>query len=234
MRGAFAIIAATLTLAFPAYAAPPDAIKARYEVYKDGLRVAMAQESFEKRGGTYSIVSDSVPAELLALFVRTRIKLQSKGLVNTQGLRPEQFDYERLDDTSKNVNAKFDWRAMRLNMTFDGRQETAALSPGTQDRLSIMYHFMFVPPSKLKQISVPMTNGKKIERYDFTVNSSEALDTALGKLKTVHLVKQLNGDDKNAIEVWLASEHYFAPVKVVIVESDGSRYEQLIVQLDFK
>ena len=102
-------------------AAPPAAVNAHYEVHKDGLHVATISEAFEQRGSAYSIVSESNPAGLLAIFVRTRIKVTSTGSVTPAGLRPDQLEYGRLDDASKNVSARFDWKADQLNMTFDGQ-----------------------------------------------------------------------------------------------------------------
>jgi len=215
-------------------AAAPDAIKASYSVFKEGVRIGTAQESFEKNGAKYHIVSESTPSERLALFIRTRIKVQSTGTVTAQGLRPDQFDYGRLDDARKNVRATFDWSSKQLLMSFDGRNETASLLAGSQDRLSIMYQFMFLPLDQLKVIALPMTNGKKLEPYSFQVVGSEIIDTPLGKLNAWRVVRQREAGDNNAIEVWLARERSLIPVKLLIVESDGSRFEQVITRLEYK
>ncbi len=212
---------------------PPASIKASYDVYKDGLHVAVVQETFNKNGTQYHIVSESTPAGLLAFFVRTHVKVQSSGLITSAGLQPEQLHYGRLDDPGKNVSAVFDWEARQLHMTFDGRNETAPLAPGTQDRISVMYQFMFLAPEKVKLLAFPMTNGKKIERYRYQLAGSEQIDTPLGKLDTLHLVKQREPGE-NGTEVWLAPERNLFPVKLLILENDGSKFEQVITQLEFK
>jgi Protein of unknown function (DUF3108) len=222
-----------VALAAAANAAPPASVKASYDVFKDGMHVAVVQETFEKNGAKYQIVSESNPAGLLALFVRTRIKALSSGAVTRTGLRPDQFDYGRLDDASKNVSATFDWKAEQLRLTFDGRNETIALPQDTQDRVSLMYQFMFLPAGKLGSLEFHMTNGKKIEPYRYQLAGSETIDTPLGKLNTLHLVKQREPGD-NAVEVWLASERNLIPVKLLIMENDGSKFEQVITQLEFK
>ena len=128
--------------------------------------------------------------------------------------------------------ARFDWDARLLRMTFDGRTETAALAAGAQDRLSVMYQFMFVPVERLRDLAFPMTsNGKKIENYRYQLAGEETLDTPLGKLKTLHLVKQREGND-NGVEIWLSTDHNFFPVKLLISENDGSKFEQLITRLE--
>jgi len=225
------LLAALLVAAGWAIAAPPAAVKAHYEVHKDGLHVATVSEAFEQRGTGYSIVSESNPAGLLAIFVRTRIKVTSTGSVTPAGLRPDQLEYGRLDDASKNVSARFDWKTDQLSMTFDGHNETIALPKDTQDRLSLMYQFMFLPAERLANLAFHMTNGKKIEAYRYQLAGRETLNTALGKLDTVHLIKQRDPGD-NAVEVWLAPEYHHLPVKVLIVENDGSKYEQTITRIE--
>ena len=225
-------LALLLAFASVAVAAPPISVKAAYDVFKDGLHVATANETFERGDGKYQVVSEQTPAGLLALFVRTRARVSSSGTVTVNGLRPDQFDYGRLDDASKNVSARFDWDARLLRMTFDGRTETAALAAGAQDRLSVMYQFMFVPVERLRDLAFPMTsNGKKIENYRYQLAGEETLDTPLGKLKTLHLVKQREGND-NGVEIWLSTDHNFFPVKLLISENDGSKFEQLITRLE--
>jgi len=225
-------IAATVAFGIAA-AAPPESVQAHYDVYKDGLHVATMQESFESGAGKYQITSDSDPAGLLALFVRTKIKAQSSGTVTAGGLQPERMDYGRLDDASKNVRAVFDWGAQQLHMSFDGRNETTPLVAATQDRVSVMYQFMFLSPEKLKPLEFPMTNGKKIDHYRYELAGHVTLDTPLGKLNTLHLVKQRERGE-NGIEVWLAADRHLFPVKVLFLENDGSRIEQVITRLDIK
>jgi hypothetical protein len=227
------IASAATAIGIAAAAAPPTSVTADYAVYKDGLHIATVQEAYEKNGDHYNIVSDSNPAGLLALFVRTKIKVQSTGTVTAAGLQPEKLDYGRLDDASKNVSAAFDWRARELHLDFDGRRETLPLAAGIQDRLSVMYQFMFLPPEKLRLLEFPMTNGKKVEHYRYELAGHETLTTPLGHVETLHLVKKREAND-NGVEVWLAPDRHLFPVKLLILENDGTKYEQTITHLEFK
>lgn len=227
------VCAVLIATPLAARATPPAAVNASYDVYRDGLHVATVEESYENTGARYHIVSHSNPAGLLALFVRAKVKVQSNGAVTPAGLQPEQLQYGRLDDPSKNVSAVFDWQARELHMTFDGRNETVQLPAGTQDRLSVMYQFMFVPADQLRELAFQMTNGRKIEPYRYQLAGSEQLDTPIGKLDTLHFVKQREPGE-NGTEVWLAPERNLFPVKLLILENDGSTFEQVITQLEFK
>jgi hypothetical protein len=228
-----ALIASAAAIGIAAAATPPTSATADYDLFKDGLHIATVREAYEKNGDHYKIVSDSNPAGLLALFVRTKIKVQSTGTVTAAGLQPEQLDYGRLDDATKNVSAAFDWRARELHLNFDGRRETLPLTAGMQDRLSVMYQFMFLPPEKLTLLEFPMTNGKKVEHYRYELAGRETLSTPLGHMETLHLVKKREAHD-NGVEVWLAPDRHLFPVKLLIVENDGTKYEQTITHLEFK
>jgi hypothetical protein len=96
-----------------------------------------------------------------------------------------------------------------------------------------MYQFMFLPAERLSNLAFHMTNGKKVEAYRYQLAGQETLNTALGKLATVHLIKQREAGD-NAVEVWLAPEYHHLPVKVLIVENDGSKYEQTITRIEVR
>ncbi len=229
-----ALVIALHAAGFSCFAATqPASVKASYNLFRDGLHIATVEESFERKGGKYQIVSASDPAGALKRLFRTQIRIQSSGTVTPSGLRPELFDYGRLDDASKNVNAEFDWNAEQLRMAYDGRNDTVPLPPGTQDRLSLMYQFMYLPLARMKLVTFPMTNGKKIESYRYQVAGTEPIDTPIGKMKALHLVKQREAGD-NTVEVWLAPERNYLPVRLLIVENDGVKFEQLITRLEVK
>ena len=226
--------AAVLTLAAAAETTPPAMVRASYDVSRDGLHIFSVNETFERNGAKYQIVSESTPVGLFAVFIRTRARVVSSGSVTAAGLRPEQFEYGRLDDPSRNVSDRFDWEAGLLRMTFDGRSENTPIETGAQDRVSVMYQFLFLPEDRLRELSFQMTsNGKKMDRYRYLLEGTEQLDTPLGRFDTLHLVKQRDPGE-NGAEIWLARERQLFPVKLVILENDGSKFEQVITQLEIK
>jgi len=232
MRAAIILFASLLLAAIVPAAAAPDMVNTGYDVFRDHLYVGAVQETFKKTGDRYSIVSEINPAGIAALF-RGKEKLTSSGTITHAGLRPEKFTAERSDDATKNVGATFDWDAGLLRMNFDGREQTAPLAGGIQDRVSVMYQFLFLKTKEVGKLDFAMTNGKKIEPYRYRLAGNELLNTPLGKLHTLHLIKQREADD-NSVEIWLARDRHLFPVKLLIVENDGTRFEQTITQLEFK
>lgn len=211
----------------------PQAISASYEVSRNGRRVAVMNETFEANDGGYRIVSESRAVGLLALFERHPLRLTSSGRLTAAGLRPQLFEGKRGNHDPRQVRADFDWHGKQLTIARDGKTDTLPLPPGTQDRLSIMYQFMFLAPDRSQRLEFSMTNGRKLDQYHYTVHSGVEIETPLGRMSTVHVVKQHRPDESGA-EIWLAPQHRYLLIKMRILEEDGSRYEQVIRKLEIK
>lgn len=234
MRYVKAAAAALLLLAHPgAPAASPDplVISASYNVYWNGGLVAVMNETFDAREGGYRIVSESKAVGLLALFVRQPLRLESSGRLTDSGLQPQHFEGKRGNADPRRARAEFDWRAEQLTITRDGRTDVLRLPPATQDLLSAMYQFMFLELGNLQRFELSMTNGRKLDRFFYTIHRGVEVETPLGRMATLHLVKQ-HRPDESRTEVWLAPQHRLLPVRMVVQEEDGSRYEQVITKLD--
>jgi len=226
------LLLALLLPAAPLLAAP-QSVHAQYEVSLNGAPVGIMQDVFEIRDGRYSIVSETHATGVLALVQRRPARVTSSGEVGRAGLRPLAFEATRGNSYARRVRADFDWNAHTLTLTHDGRSETAALPPGAQDRLSVMYQFLFLTADQLRDLKFAMTNGRKIDQYRYAIGPDTALDTPMGRLAVIHLVKQRTTGD-TATEIWLAREQAMLPVKMRIIEEDGSRYEQVIAKLDMQ
>lgn len=211
----------------------PQGISVSYDVSRNGRRVAVMNETFETNDGSYRIVSESRAVGLLALFEPRPLRLMSSGRLTAAGLRPEHFEGKRGDRDSRQVRAEFDWPGERLTIARDGRTDILPLPPGTQDRLSILYQFMFLAPDRSQRLEVSMTNGRKLDWYHYTVQPGVEIETPLGRMATVHLVKQ-HRPDESGTEIWLAPQHRYLPIKMLILDEYGSRYEQVVTKLEVK
>lgn len=212
-------------------AAPPSSVSATYEVRMNGLSVASISESYRAQDGSYRLRSHSTPHGIFALVKKLAVSFVSTGEVTPQGLRPHRFEGRRATGQIPEVTADFDWSGGRLQLEHEGKVQTLPLAAGVQDRLSVMYEFMFVAPDAADTLEVAVTNGRSLDRYVYSVTRDVGLDTALGRIRTLHLVRQhAPGDPQN--EIWLSPEHGYLPVRMTIVERNGTRYEQLVSQLD--
>jgi len=234
-RTANTLAAAFIALATACAAAEslaPQAISASYDLYRNGLHVAVMNETFESRGNEYRIVSDTQAVGLLALFQRQPVRVVSAGRVTASGLQPLHFEGKRSESDPRRVRGEFDWQAGQLTIEHGGQVEKLALPRGTQDRLSILYQLMFLAPGKQQNLEIAMTNGRKLGHYQYTVKPGVEIDTPLGRMTTLHIVRQQKPNE-NDVEIWVSPQHRLLPVKVLLDE-DGTRYEQFITRLEIK
>jgi hypothetical protein len=225
-----------IALAAPVSAAlppAPQAVDIGYNMFRNGLHIATMSESFESKDGEYRLVSETRAVGLFALVQKQPLRFTSQGRLSEAGLQPRHFEGKRGESDPRQVRGDFDWQAGSLTISHDGKTDTLALPSDTQDRLSVLYQFMFLAPDKLQRLEFAMTNGRKLDRYRYTVTSGVEIDTPLGRLATVHLVKQ-HRSDESATEVWLSPQHRYLPVKVMVQEEDGARYEQFATRLEIR
>ena len=233
----FLLLLVLTTIAASATAATPSAASISYDLFRNGTHIGVINENFEVKDGIYHATSEASAVGLFALAQRRPITYTSTGESTEEGLRPTRFEGRRNNSIS---TAEFDWISAKLTMIHDGQNQTVALPPATQDRLSAMYQLMYLVQAKPPMMPMTgtlefaMTTGRKLDRYRYDIHLDVVIDTPLKRLATLHLVKRREDSGDSGTEVWLAAEYHYLPVKVVIVESSGVRYEQVVTRLDFQ
>ena len=214
-----------------AWASPPDSVQATYDVHKNGLQ-AEIKETYARDRDRYTLSSVWTPVGLLALLKPERIFVDSSGLIGAQGLQPLLLDHRRERDERKNSRAEFDWDNKRLTLIHQAQRTVVALSDGTQDRLSAMYQFMFLPLRGGGMLEFPMTNGSKLDHYRYAVAHDQTVRVPAGEFEAIYLDRQA-GPGESRTEIWLAVQHHNLPCKVIITEANGDRFTQVLSKLTF-
>jgi len=208
-----------------AQAVPPERITLTYELKRNSVVVDVS-ETLEHDGRTYVITSEGKGRGILALF--GVLKRTSRGRITPQGLRPDEFRDERPGGWT--VSAKFDWDARSVTQEKNGKSETLKMPTTAQDPLSLAYSFAFVPP-KGKEYDVMRADGRGLTPFRFTVVGTEKLATPAGEMQTLHIAKVPDGPEDKATDIWFAAERDFLPVRVLVVEKDGTRSDQVLTRI---
>ena len=189
-----------------------------------GSRIGEAVHTLEIDDGHYVLHAVTKTVGLLKLFKSFELTQYSSGSYSKYGLKPEQYFEERKESSGTLRNTvEFDHAAQLAR--FSNGKETV-LPPDTQDFLSNMYQF---PPLQgVATATVSVSNGKKVERYDIEITPDEEIDTALGKLLTVHLHK-MHGPNEEGLDIWLAREYRLFPVKMRHFEKNGEIDAEAII-----
>lgn len=215
-----------------------------YSLLRNGLEIARVEETFERSGGGgsnggsgYRLLSEARAVGVAALLARGQgWRRESRGTMTPTGLLPDQFTDQRGSNPVQ--RARFDWTTNRVRFDRPGTDaaegDGEALPPGTTDRLSFPYalgHRAAQPPGlPAGEWDAPMTDGRRLTRYRFTVSGRETLATPAGSFATVR-VSRVREKDDNATDVWLAATRGMIPVRILVAEPDGTTFDQVLVQV---
>lgn len=146
---------------------------------------------------------------------------RSSGTVTERGLQPQHFSSRVvIRGKTDDVAAQFDWDARALQFGEAEARKSAALPAGSQDLLSFMYQFSLAPPPR-GRLTLPITTGTRFESYDIDVLDEETIDTPLGALRALP-IKQVRRPGRESIDVWLAAEYRYLPVRILVTNRDGT------------
>lgn len=217
-----------MVIANLAFAAPKN-VTLTYQVTRNGKPFANVIETFKQTGDQYVIESVTEGVGLAALFGKRMLK--SEGVVTAEGLQPKHFEQRQGDNEKKSVYADFDWVANQLSMKNKGNVTIEPLAKGTQDVASFPYQWMLFPP-KTDEVNLPITTGKKQRVYSYkAIERDVSLAVDVGQFKTLHLSNASETSGGNEKEFWLAVEHFYLPVKIIMREENGAAIEQTLTSI---
>jgi hypothetical protein len=212
-----------------ALAAPPRHVVLHYELSHNGTVLAEVSETLDHDGSSYKIVSEGRGKGIAALFARGSVTRSSEGAVTAGGLRPREFRDRRGDNVTV---AKFDWPRKILVQERKGKSESEPMPANAQDRLCFLWTFAFAP-LKAASVETWVADGRGApSHFVYKVAGTEVLKTAAGEIEALRLVKQLEGDDKRGTEIWLATRRDYVPVRILVIEKDGTRLDQVVTRID--
>ena len=128
------------------------------------------------------------------------------------------------------MSAKFDWDARSVTQEKNGKSETLKMPADAQDPLSLAYSFAFVPP-KGREYDVTRADGRGLTPFRFIVVGNEKLATPAGEMQTLHIAKVRDGPEDKATDIWFAAERDFLPVRLLVVDADGTRADQIVTRI---
>ena len=172
-------------------------------------------------GERYTLTSVASATGFAGVFYRGRFVQTSRGRITPYGLQPEEFWDQR---GNKRSSARFDAGQGQLTLQpAKGEPRHFAYQGDVQDALSLFFQLALTAPPPDGRFSYTVFNGKKLRAYTYEVRGEAMLDTALGTLRTLHLVRQMNSEGR--FEVWLAIDRYYLPVRMLRSEENGDEME---------
>lgn len=228
-----------LTLGSAGAQEAPAAIKRKFELPPSAdlhYELQARQRGFGLKGeaivtwragdGNYAVSAESrVP--VLGTITQDR----SSGTIDAFGLAPGEFVGKRMrkDPTT----ATFDREAKALR--FSDSKQVYPLKGGEQDRVSITWQLAavargagerFKPGSRWPFF---VAGPRDAETWVFKVLRREKVQTGLGEVEAVLVARQPVREKKDQeLEIWLAPQHEWYPVKLRYADGDKEQIEQTL------
>jgi Protein of unknown function (DUF3108) len=218
-----------LSAAFAVHAEPPPQLEITFTLTRNGSAMAEVTERLEYAKGSYKLTETWKGRGMYALLGTAR--RVSQGTIADGALRPREFFDERSGrDTAR---AWFDWKTLQVTMQYQGERKTEPMFPDTQDRLSFLLALSLLP-GKAQSTSYHVVDGKGLSHHKYQVLGRERLETPAGAFDTVKVARLSEGERKETADLWLAAELGYIPVRLLVIQDDGTRLDQIAVRVSTK
>jgi hypothetical protein len=195
--------------AVPAKTLPPR-VDLAYKVYfgSQDFHVGSATYRFEHDAGTYRVSTIGEARGLAALFVRGKGRVESRGIINDEGLQPLELVVDKFNKRGTE-RASFDWET-GLATLHEG--QTSPLELPTYDPLTLIWQFYFKPPAADRH-SFAIATTRKVNRVTVTRVRTETVEWTHGPIEA-EVWHRTSDDGKTEAYVWLAPALNYLPVKI--------------------
>jgi Protein of unknown function (DUF3108) len=207
-------------------AAPPARVEIASDVLYNGGVIGEVTHVLEHDGKAYRLTERTKGKGLFALLGEAR--RSSRGTIAANGLRP--LEYEDVRTGRDPATARFAWDTKSVTLQFREGPQLRPLPAHAQDRLSFLFAFAFQSPGN-QSIEFNVVDGKGIANYIFDVTGRERIKVPAGEFDAMRLAqrKEHAGDSSN--EIWLDPSRSYLPLRVLVVQKDGTRIDQVATRV---
>lgn len=150
----------------------------------------------------------------------------STGQLAERGLEPLQFE----DKIRSDIATQFDQAAGKVH--FAPPVADADLTQGAQDQLSIFIQIATIFASNADRLpqgsalAFQTIGARASERWVFAVQGSEMVMLPTGPVNTIHLTREPGGEQDVMLDLWLAPETGYLPLRIRVSNGSGGFVEQ--------
>jgi len=221
MRSWWWVASLALSASAAAQQALPPRIEVEYELKRNGTVMADVVDRLEHANGSYELTEHWKGKGMYALMGKAR--RSSQGALDATGPHPREFVDERSGRDTQRV--LFDWTANTITRRYKGDTRTEAVPQDTQDRLSFLLALTYASRSG-QPVSFHVADARGMSHHSYAPVGRERVSTPAGEFEAVKVVRK-NDDPGESAEFWFAVERGYLPVRILVVEKDGTRFEHL-------
>ncbi|GAA0810645.1 DUF3108 domain-containing protein [Ralstonia mannitolilytica] len=213
----------------------PPSTTLRYATYVNGVRNEDGLIRWTTDGKTYTL-SVEIP---LPLFFGA-LAFRSTGAAGPYGLAPMRYEEvrgRRQPDVTTfhypDPNAATSGTQSAPTVTFTRTPAVLPLPEGTQDRFSVFLQLTGLArgnPERMASpgltLDIPIADTDSVEFARVQHVGEDTVDTPNGTIRAQHFIRlPRRADDKRRVEIWLAAERGWLPVRLRQTEPNGMQFD---------
>jgi hypothetical protein len=204
----------------------PDTVRLKYNgtIVLKGIANAVGAELLWQQDGKNYNARLEISHWLFGSRVQT-----SKGSITENGLAPLRFG----DKASRGSEVAAHFQRDKNTVSFSSNSPEVALLPNAQDQLSIFLQLSAMlagEPDRFPTgsiLSFQAIGPRSSENWAFEIQNTEEITLPGGKVQALHLVRMPMGGYEQRVELWLATEIAYLPLRIKLVQSNGDLAELL-------
>lgn len=209
---------------------PPSAeLKYDVQALRDGQMVyGSGKISWQSDGNSYTVNGEA------SILFFTLLSFKSAGVIDDFGVAPEIYSEKRFRRPETNTH----FHRERNTISFSASTATYPRKGGEQDRASIIWQLTgigrgdgekFIPGA---EIDLFVAGVRDAEPWRIRVLDQEEIDIGSGKVAAWHVVRiPKPGSYDQTLDIWLAPQHEWYPVKLRFTETNGEYLDMLLSDL---
>ena len=199
----------------------PARVEIEYELKRNGSVMAEIVDRLEHANGSYELSEHWRGKGMYGLMGKA--KRTSHGALGAEGPRPVEFVDERSGRDTQRVT--FDWKASTITRRYKGDTRTESVPQDTQDRLSFLLALSFASRTG-QPVSFHVADARGMSHHSYAPAGRERVSTPAGEFEAIKVMRK-NSDPGESAQFWFAVERGYLPVRIEVVEKDGTRFEHL-------
>jgi hypothetical protein len=189
-----------------------------YNVFRSGMKVAKMKRKLSRMPHESVLYSETKTTGLISLFKKVHIIEKSVWKTVNGKLMPQIYEYQN-SRNDRDVIVKFDWENKLITNSVNGESWNMPTEEGILDKLLYQYSIMIDLMQGKSDLVYRIADGGREKTYTFETVGEEIINTPLGKLRTIKLIRKRSDSDRQSI-FWSAPEMNYLPVKLLIIDDD--------------
>ena len=207
----------------------PNYFELHYQVAAGPGGLMRGRSSFVwlRRNDQYVLASIIEARGLAGMLATGRLTQISVGHITASGLQPDRYEIHRGDNSPQNATTiHMDYTQAQAHVTRHEQSYDETLPDNAEDLLSVVFDLASLSPLD-QPIELQVSSGKAFQPYHFRMAGHETLNTALGRLNTIHLQRPPDRDG-DSMDIWFAPDLHNMPVRVLIHHSTWGVIDQTL------